>query len=179
MNMLSLGISQLPPFIYTPNKNPISFKYWSILILRRWRVRNANIHSAFLMIAFSFQFLKQHSHFLKEGDTSMEKNLILSIRVSQFFLFIGPNRQLTFKGISFISRVTVSTVFYFFPVPCEREAVWLSRLNPGVRTLFSFKVEEFSSLVPYYLKFSIPNLECQEAMVNYSHKNDNHTNYDS
>lgn len=63
-------------------------------------MRNANIHSAFLMIAFSSQFLKQHSHFLKECDTSLENNLILSIPVSQFFSFIGPNRQLTFKDIS-------------------------------------------------------------------------------
>lgn len=143
-------------------------------------MRNANIHSAFLMIAFSSQFLKQHSHFLKECDTSMENNLILSIPVSQFFLFIGPNRQLTFKEISLQFPVwQYQLFFYFFPVPCELEAAWLSHLNPGVRALFSFKVEEFSSLVPYYLKFCIPNLECQEAMVNYSHKNDNHTNYDS
>lgn len=92
MNMLSLGISQLPPFIYTPNKNPISFKYWSILILRGWRVRNANIHSAFVMIAFSSQFLKQCSHFLKECDISMEKNLILSTLISLLVLFIGLNR---------------------------------------------------------------------------------------
>jgi hypothetical protein len=50
--MLSLGTAQLLPFIYTPNKNPISFKYWGILILKEWSVRTANIHFTFVMSAF-------------------------------------------------------------------------------------------------------------------------------
>lgn len=50
--------------------------------------------SAIMIIAFLSGFLKHCSHFPRQWNKSMRKNLVLNILISHFFLFIGPNRQL-------------------------------------------------------------------------------------
>lgn len=50
--------------------------------------------SAIMIIAFLSGFLKHCSHFPRQWNKSMRKNLVLNILISHFFLFFGPNRQL-------------------------------------------------------------------------------------
>lgn len=50
--------------------------------------------SAIMIIASLSEFLKPYSHFPRQWNKSVRRNLVLSILIFHFFLFIGHNRQL-------------------------------------------------------------------------------------
>lgn len=50
--------------------------------------------SAIMIIASLSEFLKHYSHFPRQWNKSVRRNLVLNILIFHFFLFIGHNRQL-------------------------------------------------------------------------------------